>query len=50
MALNWHGPFVSVYRKAIDDLTVESIERMKAEGFEPAVIVETSTVAPALDW
>jgi hypothetical protein len=26
----------------IDDLAVESIERMKAEGFEPAVIVETS--------
>src|SRR5712692_9680272 len=26
----------------IDDLTVESIERMKAEGFEPAAIVETS--------
>jgi hypothetical protein len=26
----------------IDDLAVESIGRMKAEGFEPAVIVETS--------
>ena len=26
----------------IDDLAVESIERMKAEGFEPAVVVETS--------
>jgi hypothetical protein len=26
----------------IDDLTAESIERMKIEGFEPAVIVETS--------
>jgi hypothetical protein len=26
----------------IDDLTVEAIDRMKAEGFEPAVVVETS--------
>jgi hypothetical protein len=26
----------------IDDLTTEVIERMKAEGFEPAVVVETS--------
>ena len=26
----------------IDDLTAEVIERMKAEGFEPAVVVETS--------
>jgi hypothetical protein len=26
----------------IDDLTAEAIERMKAEGFEPAVVVETS--------
>ena len=26
----------------IDDLAVESIERLKAEGFEPAVVVETS--------
>jgi hypothetical protein len=26
----------------IDDLTAEGIERMKAEGFEPAVVVETS--------
>jgi hypothetical protein len=26
----------------IDDLTADSIERMKAEGFEPAVVVETS--------
>src|SRR5712664_2036085 len=26
----------------IDDLSAEAIERMKAEGFEPAVIVETS--------
>ncbi|MGO9061911.1 MAG: DNA-primase RepB domain-containing protein [Candidatus Binataceae bacterium] len=26
----------------IDDLAVESIERMKPEGFEPAVVVETS--------
>ncbi len=27
----------------IDDLTVEAIERMKAEGFEPAVVIETSS-------
>ena len=26
----------------IDDLSVEAIEQMKAEGFEPAVVVETS--------
>ena len=26
----------------LDDLTAEAIERMKAEGFEPAVVVETS--------
>ena len=26
----------------IDDLSAEAIERMKAEGFEPAVVVETS--------
>src|SRR5713226_9180745 len=26
----------------IDDLAVEAIDRMKAEGFEPAVVVETS--------
>jgi hypothetical protein len=26
----------------IDDLTADAIERMKAEGFEPAVVVETS--------
>jgi hypothetical protein len=26
----------------LDDLTVEGLERMKAEGFEPAVVVETS--------
>ena len=26
----------------IDDLTVEAIERMKAEGFEPTVVIETS--------
>ncbi len=26
----------------LDDLTVEAIERMKAEGFEPAAVVETS--------
>jgi DNA primase RepB-like protein len=26
----------------LDDLTAETIERMKAEGFEPAVVVETS--------
>ncbi len=26
----------------MDDLTVEAIDRMKAEGFEPAVVVETS--------
>ncbi len=26
----------------IDDLTVEAIDRMKVEGFEPAVVVETS--------
>src|SRR6202521_412461 len=26
----------------IDDLTAESIERMRADGFEPAVVVETS--------
>ena len=26
----------------IDDLTAEVIERMKVEGFEPAVVVETS--------
>src|SRR5260370_27462298 len=26
----------------IDDLSPEAIERMKAEGFEPAVVVETS--------
>src|SRR5215467_7923348 len=26
----------------LDDLTSEAIERMKAEGFEPAVVVETS--------
>jgi hypothetical protein len=26
----------------IDDLTAESIERMKAEGFHPALVVETS--------
>jgi len=26
----------------IDDLTVKAIDRMKAEGFEPAVVVETS--------
>src|ERR1700722_16879511 len=26
----------------IDDLTADTIERMKAEGFEPAVVVETS--------
>src|SRR5215471_7833434 len=26
----------------IDDLSVEAIERMKVEGFEPAVVVETS--------
>jgi hypothetical protein len=27
----------------IDDLSAEAIDRMKAEGFEPAVVVETST-------
>jgi RepB DNA-primase from phage plasmid len=27
----------------IDDLTADSIERMKANGFEPAVVVETSS-------
>ena len=27
----------------IDDLTLESINRMKAEGFEPAVVIETSS-------
>src|SRR5229473_2394880 len=27
----------------IDDLTVEAIDRMKAEGFEPAVVIETSS-------
>src|SRR5713226_4442154 len=27
----------------IDDLTVEAIGRMKAEGFEPAVVIETSS-------
>jgi hypothetical protein len=27
----------------IDDLTADAIERMKAEGFEPAVVVETSS-------
>ncbi len=26
----------------MDDLTAEAIDRMKAEGFEPAVVVETS--------
>src|SRR5271154_5289592 len=26
----------------IDDLTADAIERMKADGFEPAVVVETS--------
>jgi hypothetical protein len=26
----------------LDDLTAETIERMKAEGFEPAAVVETS--------
>jgi DNA primase RepB-like protein len=26
----------------IDDLTAEAVERMKTEGFEPAVVVETS--------
>lgn len=26
----------------LDDLTAEAIERMKAEGFEPAFVVETS--------
>jgi hypothetical protein len=26
----------------IDDLTAEAMERMKADGFEPAVVVETS--------
>src|SRR5580698_7222746 len=27
----------------IDDLTADAIERMKAEGFEPTVVVETSS-------
>jgi hypothetical protein len=26
----------------MDDLTAEAIDRMKAEGFEPAVVVETA--------
>jgi hypothetical protein len=26
----------------IDDLTADAVERMKAEGFEPAVVVEIS--------
>ena len=26
----------------IDDVSAETLERMKAEGFEPAVVVETS--------
>ncbi len=32
----------------IDDLSAEAIERMKAEGFEPAVVVETSPNNPGM--
>ncbi len=32
----------------IDDLTAEVIERMKVEGFEPALVVETSQNLPGL--
>jgi hypothetical protein len=45
---NSHGRNVYVRPKGehplslVDDLTAASIERMKAEGFEPAVLVETS--------
>jgi hypothetical protein len=34
-------PLAVTVLSLIDDLTIQAIERMKAEGFEPAIIVET---------